>query len=1179
MIMFRRFFIVFFLFSFTSSAQNSNSLLWKISGNGLETPSYLYGTMHVSKKIAFRLDDVFYEALNDAVYVALESDPALWLDHYKKYENYEGFGTDIASSGFYRKAFKTESPRREMISSMLAFDSSILNNILYRTNVTSQNFEEETYLDMFIYQTAKKTKKEFIALEDIEEMSELSNRAQQNIFKKAPDAWLQKKLEKQNYYNLLQNAYRERKVAFIDSLNRGLYTDHYMKYMLYDRNTIMADGIAEIAKKGKLFAGVGAAHLPGEKGVLQLLRDKGFTVTPFTSSKTKKAATFKKSFEEKVLITNHTRQAVADSLFSVKVPDKLHKMGSAKGLSIYACPELTNGSFFTITRISRFSAFRKQAPITLEGIDDMLYESIPGTIISKTIIKDQPYEGFNIVNQLKNGDFQRYQIYLTPLEVIIMKLGGKRDYAIKYGHLIFDSLKFRASTGSQIKTTSNFKDFSVLLPDNYIFYNTDKTGKRILQAIDLAAGDYFFLQRANLYQIDYVEEDLFELKQIQKRFFEDHQLESGNFSILNRNGFREVRASAPMNENSGRRLFLSTRLKGGDYYLLGVTSKNKEIAEEFFNSLQITNPSYRTPFELVKDTALFFSVKTNVPPPIRTENDGAVYYAADKNKKKEYEGYTKTRVYKNGNDEHITVQLEKLHDFQMYENLDSLWSKRQKSYKGDALYARKSKYYKDEEGHSVADFYLTDSLSHREVFIRNILKSGAIYTISSLQDSLHEPTGFIRIFYDSFQPNDTVIGKSPFKDKTNLFFKHLRANDSVVFSSYKKLVFSEKHLDSLEKFITNFNFPENKIQIRNHFISRYARMKNKRVMPFLKRLYENSYANSDVQLKVLVAIAERKNKNAGTEILSLLSKDVPVGMNTYALFKHYHDTLPLAKELFPSIMDYASIGEYKGAVYNLLSELKARKLVGIKVYEKYLNQLLNEAKITLKRQLTQDNKANNEYNYYDNDLYSESIQQPSLNDYITLLYPFRKKKNIKQFFERLNLVKDKSVRIHYLITRLKNGDKVSNNEILKLVSDINARVYLYNELKKIKKETRIPAAYRSQDSLTVSLLYKNVQYDSNRHKHQFIKKQKISLSDKSYWGYIYKIKHEGSYDSEWKLALVAIIQNEKPVGEVAYTTEQDFSSSKMLDEQIDKLVEEMKLKDRPRASVSNEENDFFMGGY
>ena len=78
-----RFLLSFFLCvcCATASSQKTKSLLWEISGNGLEKSSYLYGTMHVSKKIAFRLDDVFYEALDQSEMIALESDPGLWLEN------------------------------------------------------------------------------------------------------------------------------------------------------------------------------------------------------------------------------------------------------------------------------------------------------------------------------------------------------------------------------------------------------------------------------------------------------------------------------------------------------------------------------------------------------------------------------------------------------------------------------------------------------------------------------------------------------------------------------------------------------------------------------------------------------------------------------------------------------------------------------------------------------------------------------------------------------------------------------------------------------------------------------------------------------------------------------------------------------------------------------------------
>src|SRR4030095_14201557 len=60
------------------------SLLWEISGNGLKKPSYLFGTMHVSDKLAFHLGDSFYTAIKSADVVALETNPESWQDDSSK---------------------------------------------------------------------------------------------------------------------------------------------------------------------------------------------------------------------------------------------------------------------------------------------------------------------------------------------------------------------------------------------------------------------------------------------------------------------------------------------------------------------------------------------------------------------------------------------------------------------------------------------------------------------------------------------------------------------------------------------------------------------------------------------------------------------------------------------------------------------------------------------------------------------------------------------------------------------------------------------------------------------------------------------------------------------------------------------------------------------------------------
>ena len=71
------------------------SLLWEITGNGLKKPSYLFGTMHVSSKLAFHLADSFYLGIRNADVVALETNPESWQEDMSKYDLSDGDMTVI----------------------------------------------------------------------------------------------------------------------------------------------------------------------------------------------------------------------------------------------------------------------------------------------------------------------------------------------------------------------------------------------------------------------------------------------------------------------------------------------------------------------------------------------------------------------------------------------------------------------------------------------------------------------------------------------------------------------------------------------------------------------------------------------------------------------------------------------------------------------------------------------------------------------------------------------------------------------------------------------------------------------------------------------------------------------------------------------------------------------------
>ena len=58
--------------SFTHAQDLENSLLWKISGNGLEQSSYLFGTIHITCDAT--LEDKVKKALDETTHLVLELD-------------------------------------------------------------------------------------------------------------------------------------------------------------------------------------------------------------------------------------------------------------------------------------------------------------------------------------------------------------------------------------------------------------------------------------------------------------------------------------------------------------------------------------------------------------------------------------------------------------------------------------------------------------------------------------------------------------------------------------------------------------------------------------------------------------------------------------------------------------------------------------------------------------------------------------------------------------------------------------------------------------------------------------------------------------------------------------------------------------------------------------------------
>ena len=99
------------------------------------------------------------------------------------------------------------------------------------------------------------------------------------------------KTDDENEIRVLTDAYRKQEINKMDELTKddpsiGGFTD----ILLYDRNANWSKKLQDLMQNNSLVVAVGAGHLPGKKGVLNLLRQAGYTVEPVKNEMIKKKA-------------------------------------------------------------------------------------------------------------------------------------------------------------------------------------------------------------------------------------------------------------------------------------------------------------------------------------------------------------------------------------------------------------------------------------------------------------------------------------------------------------------------------------------------------------------------------------------------------------------------------------------------------------------------------------------------------------------------------------------------------------------------------------------------------------------------------------------------------------------------------------------------------------------------
>ena len=267
------------------AAASAKTLLWKISGKYLEKPSYLFGTMHILCEEDAQLSENLKAVIRDTEQIFFEID----MDNTQEMMGALKFLSmndgkrisQLLSQEDYEKVKKFFDDNKSMIpfSMMDRFKPYFVSSMIGEQMMAC---ESTIGMETQIMAEADKYEKEIHGLETIA--------FQAGIFDSIP-------YEKQardlvmyvdsidSYKRVLKSmtdVYREQDLEKMEKLmlksDPGM--EQYMDLLLYDRNRRWIDlMLSNMVERSTLFA-VGAGHLPGNQGVIELLRKRGYDVTP-----------------------------------------------------------------------------------------------------------------------------------------------------------------------------------------------------------------------------------------------------------------------------------------------------------------------------------------------------------------------------------------------------------------------------------------------------------------------------------------------------------------------------------------------------------------------------------------------------------------------------------------------------------------------------------------------------------------------------------------------------------------------------------------------------------------------------------------------------------------------------------------------------------------------------------
>lgn len=1032
--------------SFLLTAQNSNTRLWRISGNGLTKPSYLYGSMHVDDERAFNFSDsVFYALASCEVFANEVSADSVLKFLYQKFD-------DSFQERLSENYFGDDDEALDEISQSTGLDKASLKKmspVVLRQLIpgfSGKRKRRPAILDNYLYNIARGEGKTCIGIERINDQIAIFNNFPEQIKKDYTAQTIGKKRNQDG--DQLIELYSKADMNGIEKLMKGMPPELF-EAMFTLRNIGMAHSIDSISRKRSAFYTIGFGHFPGSEGLINLLEKKGYTVTPVTEEFTGKAEKF--SFRNKEIpwvaftdpLAGYSIEMPGQSYTSPNFPSGIHH-----GLYL----DMGTNSFY-MAMATASNVFTK-----VTNVDSLTYAFAANAwkLNSKDLTINHVYiEGidFRQVQNVKMGEFKvsfRIAVHEGTLYVLVgLSTDEKNSKDI---NRFFDSFRRTEKVSADWLTfTSPKGGYSVDFPgnpkENIMQDPSDEnTLVGMISGIDNTTGNEFLVQyidsRSNFYPNDSV------VLALVMNNTTDNSVEGtieSEFTTIK--GYPALQYSFEM--QTGQLLSVLAIVRGSRIYNI-IASRQAGLPDDpmlnhFFASFRLNENTFTQWTEYTSTDGLFSVLAPALPTKAEEE------YFSDK--------FTSSSTYSSFDEytgDKIAVRRQVFSPYYQAEPDSAFFATFYTDYLNDddsivSLSVSKNHPYD-------CNIYAVSTTSHLISRSRLVLSGRSLISVVAMapaQDTATHPANRVCA---SLKVTDNTASGDIRLNKTAMLMADLTSGDTTRMyaarSALSFYTFTTDELPAAYELLRN-SYSDDTLHYGSVRLNLLASF-DKSADSVYKQKLRNSFAafcpNNYSKVPGLATLVKGFDTTYRDFVFEQLLLIPDNQVYKYRVFTLLYDSLEYAVPAFPAFFGMIADTLNRDDVVNITSAMLSDKLIDPAALMEYKPLVMKVMELLLKP---------------DTDPYESDFLSPKL----FYIAGFLKDKSINDFLLKNRNARNKYIEYNILKAMIMNKMEFKAKNMEHIASDLDLRRSLYDFLSENNSISLMPAEYRTQDAIAASDLY------------------------------------------------------------------------------------------------------------